>query len=116
MKHLAVLLAAALFSPVFAAPPKTPPAPKAPKAPKVAAEKGKVKAPGGKNQIGGKRSPSPTPPGSKAIVGPSDSSASKGSVKAPRGEKEAGYVKPSGPRGPGGKAIVGPLDSAASKK
>jgi hypothetical protein len=125
MKHLAVLLVAALFSPVFAGPPqnsatsKTPknakpkgrptpprpvgpggtdwlpsptplpysqlsapeyksnpstpsePTPKAPKAPKVAAEKGKVKAPGGENQVGLVKPP-PPPPGGKAIVGPSD--------------------------------------------
>lgn len=170
MKHLAVLLVAALFSPVFAGPPensatsKTPknakpkgrptpprppapggtdyrtplyiptpgtqlsapeyksnpstpsePTPKAPKAPKVAPKKGKVKAPGGENQIGGLRPPPPPPPGGKAIVGPSDSSASKGSVKAPKGEKEAGYVKPK-PHPPGGKAIVGPRDSATAKR
>jgi len=52
MNHLAVLLAVALFSPVFAAPPKTPQSPKAPKAPKVATEKGSAKAPGGKAIIG----------------------------------------------------------------
>lgn len=93
MKHLAVLVAAALFSPVFAAPPKAPPTPKAPKAPKIAVEKGRVKAPDGEKRLGGVRvnPPPPPPPGGKAIVGPSDSSQKTKKASPP-------------------KAIVGPSD------
>lgn len=67
-----------LSAPEYKSSPSTPsePTPKAPKAPKVAPKKGKVKAPGGENQLGPKMPP-PPPPGGKAIVGPRDSATAK---------------------------------------